>query len=376
MKTDILKKGYGTIRDLASHLKTSNIILFESINDFDGSSLEVYNYLKNNGYDKKYRLIWSVKNPESLNNDNYNSIGYLAKSFKNIYYENKAKYVFFEDILPVARRKPEQTVVYLSHACPVLKNCRGKIIVGDKCDYAICTNDAVEDFISYQFTVEKEKLFICGLPRNDVLFRKHNELEKISNEKFDKVIFWLPTFRKIADRIDSEKNYYLDIPTIENKQQLNKLNSFAKELNTLIIIKFHPRAQISTDDIENYSNIIILTDKDKKALGVETYPLLTQTDALISDYSSIAFDYLLLDKPIGFITEDMKDYNIGFAFDDVENYMPGSKINSFDDLCTFISNVATNKDDYKSERKRVLDWANKYRDSENAKRVVERFIEK
>ena len=74
MKTDILKKGYGIVRDLASHLKVSNIILFESINDFDGSSLEVYNYLKDNGYDKKYKLIWSVKNPESLNNKNYNSI--------------------------------------------------------------------------------------------------------------------------------------------------------------------------------------------------------------------------------------------------------------------------------------------------------------
>ena len=373
--SNILKKGYGVVRDLASHLKVSNIILFESINDFDGSSLEVYNFLRKNGYDKKYKLIWSVKNPESRKNKNYNSIAYLAKSFKNLYYENKARYVFFEDLPPVARRKTEQTVIYLSHGSPFLKNCKGNIVLQDKCDYSICTNDDTKDFISYQLTIDKDKLFVCGLPRNDVLFKKHNELSKLTQTHFEKVILWLPTFRKLEGRIDSQKEYFLDIPAINSADDLCKLNEFAKIHKTLLIIKFHPRAAV--DKIpKHYSNIIILSDKEKKALGVETYPLLTQIDALISDYSSIAFDYLLLDRPIGFVTEDMKDYTLGFALPDIENYMPGEKINSFDDLCSFIKDVASDKDEYSAERKRVCDWANKYRDSNNAKRVAERFIEK
>ena len=375
MKENILKKGYGLIRDAFTHLKVSDIVLFESINDFDGSSLEIYNYLKNNGYDKKYTLVWSVKNPESLNNTNYTSIGYLKKSLKNLYYENKAKYVFYEDLPPIARFKKEQTVVYLTHGCPFLKNCKDNINIRNKCDYSLCTGDDVKDFLSEQFCVDKSIFFVCSLPRNDVLFREHSELIKITDKKYDNVILWLPTFRKIGDRIDSSKSYYLDIPTIENEKQLKELNNIAKNYNTLIIIKFHPRSEISST-FNTYSNIILLSDKDKKALGVETYSLLTQTDALISDYSSIAFDYLLLDRPIGFVTEDMNDYNLGFAFDDVLNYMPGEKINSFDDLAKFIKNISQGKDDYKQERERVCSWANKYKDSNNAKRVVEKFIEK
>ncbi len=375
MKESILKKGYGLIRDTFKHLKVSDIILFESINDFDGSSLEIYNYLIENGYDKKYKLVWSVKNPESLNNNHYNSIGYLEKSFRNLFYENKAKFVFYEDLPPVARFKKEQTVVYLTHGCPFLKNCKGNININGKCDFSLCTNDDVEDFLSNQLCVDKSIFFVCGLPRNDVLFKEHNELTKITDKEFKNVILWLPTFRKIGDRIDSKKSYYLDIPTIENEEQLTELNALAKEHSTLIIIKFHPRAEINSAEKE-YSNIILLSDKEKKALSVETYPLLTQTDALISDYSSIAFDYLLLNKPIGYVTEDMNDYSLGFAFDNVLNYMPGEKINSFDNLGKFIENISSGKDDYKEERNKVCTWANKYQDSYNAKRVVERFIEK
>ena len=376
MISKLLKKGYGLVRDVFARLKVSNIILFESINDFDGSSLEIYNYLVKKGYDKKYKLVWSVKNKESLKNKSFSSVAYLAKSIKNLYFENKAKYVFFEDMSPVARRKKEQTVIYLTHGCPTIKDARGKISAGEHCDYALCTNDIITDFMSEQISVEKEKFFICGLPRNDVLFKDFDELSKINDKQFKKVILWLPTFRKLGDRTDSTKEYFLNIPTLENEEQLKALNALAKKLNTLIIIKFHPRIEFGDNETYGYSNIVILSDKEKKALGIETYALLTQTDALISDYSSIAFDWLLLDRPIGFVTEDMKDYSAGFAFENVEDYMPGEKINSFDALCKFIENISNEIDEFKSERERVCSWANKYRDSDNAKRVVERFIEK
>ena len=376
MKTDILNKGYAAVRNLASHLKTSNIILFESINDFDGSSLQIYNYLKENGYDKKYKLVWSVKNPENLGNDKYDSIGYLKKSFRNLCFENKAKYVFFEDLPPVARLKKDQTVVYLTHGCPTIKDTSGKISAGNHCSFSICTNDIITDYMSKQINVEKEKFFICGLPRNDVLFKQGNELEKITKKQFEKVVLWLPTFRKINGRTDSTKEYYLNIPTIENAEQLKALNDFAKKLNVLIIIKFHPRVEYQGDEAFDYSNVIIMSDKEIKKLKVDSYALLTQIDALISDYSSIAFDWLLLGRPIGYVTEDMKDYTAGFALENVLDYMPGEKINSFDELCEFIENISRGVDEFKSERERVCAWANKYRDSNNAKRVVERFIEK
>ena len=120
---------------------------------------------------------------------------------------------------------------------------------------------------------------------------------------------------------------------------------------------------------------MILSDKDKKSLGVETYPLLTQTDALISDCSSITVDYMLLNEPIAYITDDMKEYKIGFALPNIESYMPGPKINAFEKLCEFVENIANGKDEYSDRRKAVSSWANKYNDGKNAERVVKKFIE-
>ena len=55
--------------------------------------------------------------------------------------------------------------------------------------------------------------------------------------------------------------------------------------------------------------------------------MLGSSDALITDYSSVYFDYLLLDKPIGFTVDDMELYikDRGFIFNNPEEYMPGKR---------------------------------------------------
>ena len=74
--------------------------------------------------------------------------------------------------------------------------------------------------------------------------------------------------------------------------------------------------------------------------------ILNKADALISDYSSVAVDYLLLDRPIGFAVDDLDRYSKarGFIFDDVEEWLPGAILKNEEDIVEFIKDVACNKD--------------------------------
>ena len=106
--------------------------------------------------------------------------------------------------------------------------------------------------------------------------------------------------------------------------------------------------------------------------GYDLYKVIACADAMITDYSSVYFDYLLLNRPIGFTVEDIGIYQRarGFIFENPFEYMPGQKINSREDFVNFCLNVAQKKDDYILERKKVNDLVNYYQDGENTKRLL------
>ena len=99
---------------------------------------------------------------------------------------------------------------------------------------------------------------------------------------------------------------------------------------------------------------------------------------MITDYSSIYFDYLLCNKPIGAVWEDIEEYkkNPGFCID-VNYYMKGAfKIYNLSDLIKFISDVSNNIDNLKKEREEICKYANYSKDGKNSERVVDFIIEK
>lgn len=72
-------------------------------------------------------------------------------------------------------------------------------------------------------------------------------------------------------------------------------------------------------------------------------------DGLISDYSSIAVDYMLLDRPLGYVLTDLESYRNtrGFVFENPEAYMPGEKIYNLEDLKDYFSHIAVGEDPLK-----------------------------
>lgn len=199
------------------------------------------------------------------------------------------------------------------------------------------------------------------------------DLSKITNDSYKKVILWMPTFRKAIsfDRNDSTMELPLGVPILENVNACIRLNDFLQEENALLIIKIHPMQDPTTIKIKEMSNIIILDKNAVKQRGIDNYRLMKDVDALISDYSSAAYDFLHADKPIGFTLDDVKDYKLGLIFEKPEEYMPGHIIFNQNDFMAFIEDVVNGKDPYMQERRRISDLFFKYHDRNSSQRLAE-----
>ena len=105
------------------------------------------------------------------------------------------------------------------------------------------------------------------------------------------------------------------------------------------------------------------------------YKLVKDSDFLITDYSSIYFDYLLLNRPIGFTIEDMKEYegNRGFVFEHPFEYMPGRIIQNKEEFMCFLQDTVAGIDGYEEERARVNALVNQVNTPDNCKGLLEKI---
>ena len=93
-------------------------------------------------------------------------------------------------------------------------------------------------------------------------------------------------------------------------------------------------------------------------------------DALISDYSGAAYEYLQLNRPLGYVLDDINDYKIGFVVDDIHKLMAGHEIYTIEDLKKFIIDVIDDNDTYKERREKLRDYIYKYHDGNSSERLA------
>lgn len=218
-----------------------------------------------------------------------------------------------------------------------------------KYDVVLSTSDFVSDY-SFSKIYDYKKLVNFGYPRNDVLYNHDLPLMNIDIKLYD-------------DVIDKKHKYIVYMPTHrplgfeKNPIDYEKLNNFAFENDYKIIIKMHPFvAEKLRDDLSFYqkqnvelSNLIIYESY------MDIYPILKYVDILISDYSSVYFDFLYVNKPIIFFCYDYEKWvegEQGIILDYFE-YSPGDKCYSFEELLVLIKKNIE-KDNYKIEREKIF----------------------
>ncbi|MCD8776934.1 CDP-glycerol glycerophosphotransferase family protein [Mammaliicoccus sciuri] len=213
----------------------------------------------------------------------------------------EANVVILESYLP-DDFKPNGTIIQLWHGTPLKRlfldskepkqnidiyNYRArkynKLI---KQDYFITDVESINNVFKSAFPLEETEIVACGYPRNEYLLEQHsnsNEINKIKQQL----------------NLNTEKETILYTPTWRDNQEEEFLLEFTDEMKAKynIIYKYHE------EDHANKQHNYIDTRQ------FETQQLLLVSDIVISDYSSIVFDALTIDKKVYLYTPDFNNYD-------------------------------------------------------------------
>lgn len=368
--------------------KKGKIIVFSSFPDVADNSFAVFDYLIKNEKDKEYLMVWLIDDYSKIDKINKNiyerfgniSVKYIKKnSFLGIYYYIFSRYIFCtHGIFSGVTLCKKQIKINLWHAMPtkrigLLDNKKKEDIATS--NYMTATSDIFVNLLAKAFGMDEKNILKIGQPRNDLLFRGDNSLRKIGidKEQYNKVFLWMPTYR-VSTRGDIRTDGKIKesgLPLLD-QEEIIKLNDLLFKENFLFVIKLHPIAQVTIKYFDNLSNIIFISDEILIDSNVQLYSIIGECGVLLTDYSSVYIDYLILNRPIGFIIDDLEDYknNRGFVFDNFEEWAPGKKIRTFRELENFILDVKNNIDEYKEIREKINKKFNKFVDGESSKRLI------
>lgn len=373
MRTKIKYLILHTMAKVVSLLPTRYII-FESIPDMADNTLCVYNEMNRRGIYKKYQFVWAcneINNAEREVGIKYIDINNKVKRF---YYSMRSKCLISCNTI-LESFGDYQKSIYLTHGFGLKKS--GGYVAPDGVDIVVGLSEVANKVIGKELNIPLSKFIVTGYPRNDV-FKCSNskKIEILFELQYSKIIAWYPTFRQHKSH-SGHSEAANTLPIIHNAESAMEINKCAKEHNVLIIIKPHFSQDTSYLTDLNLSNIKLINDAFFVEKGITSYGFLRECDALVTDYSSIYFDYLLCDKPIAAVWEDIAEYkkNRGFAVD-VDHYMKGAyKVYDYSDFVSFIMEVAESIDSCKESREAIKDEVHFFKDGNSTKRVVD-IIEK
>ena len=209
-----------------------------------------------------------------------------------------------------------------------------------------------QSFLEYEYNYDEEVIKVLGFPRFDNLV----------NNSDKKQILIMPTWRRSVDHLNDEQivksEYFQKINELFNSKRLIKL---AKEHDYAIIIKPHPKIMEFIDLFD--TNDYVYVDKDSSY-----QQLFNNSSILITDYSSVAFDFAYIKKPVLYYQYG-EDYHFEETFFDYETMGFGEVIDNIDDLVDKIGEYLDNGCKMKEKYKSRVDSFYKFKDKDNCKRV-------
>ena len=360
---------------------TKPVILFESYPDFNGSALEVYRELINRGYDKKYDLIWAVYADFKLKTE-FKTV----KFFNCETAEKKAILNRTKCIIDSNRyiKKPNARIFrfHVRHGC-CLKNSIGyNRNLGDV-DAILTTSDDMLKLDQQIFAPEiKNKFVVLGMPATDRLFApKDLYASGLIDElcgpghKFSKIIGWLPTFREHRRSHFGKNRFPYGLPAIHSEAEFNAVNDMLVSNNMLLIVQMHHAQAKNYGKPPKCSNIVFVGEPQKAKCGLATTDILGNCDALLTDYSAAYHEFVILDRPIGLIVEDLLEYSkVKGFFCNYLDWIKGDYIINNTALINWLNAIAHGVDANKAAREISLNKIHKFKDAHATQRTVDYLI--
>ena len=340
-----------------------NLIVFETEGDYWDNGRVFYEYLVENGYNDKYKIVWFVHEPEKYkkqkNVEFVSRFGY-GINFKAQKVLAQGHCFLFTHPWWFINRREGQVVINLTHSTMQLK-AGGSIDVSNSFDYILCASEEAKKIKRITYHAKEQQMIILGMPRNDLLFKKVNINKLIEKYNGEKIVMSMVTFKQSYNNVDSRKSDLYSLNVVNTESEMNELNTFLKQNDIILVIKIHHLQDISFLRRGQYTNIYYFQDSDLEKSDIQLYELLGHSDALLTDYSSVFYDYLFVNRPIGFLIDDLSNYERGFCVENPLEAMPGPKIYNVEQLMSFMKNVINGEDDYKQVRENMLNEVHYYK---------------
>lgn len=342
----------------------------------------LHEYISKHPKYQKYRCIFAIKNhrEKNLQIDNAKIIEYFSIPY--FFYLARSKYWIANCKLPkYVLKKPSQIYLQTWHGTP-LKKLAHDIVVPEgttfyrsgmsieemrstydddvsKYNYMISPSAFTTEVFQSAFKIARQRLIETGYPRNDILSNYQNsDLEAIKTKlnlpSNKKVILYAPTWR---DNSFNLKGYTFKLKVDFKKWQ--------KALGKDYVVIFKPHYLIVNDfDLESVKDFVYFVDPKE-----DISSLYLIADILVTDYSSVFFDYAILKRPIYFYMYDLDSYRDelrGFYLD-IYHDLPGKVIENEDIL---LEKISQSEFDY-NKLKLFNQRFNNHEDGNASKRVLD-----
>lgn len=354
--------------------KTGNKILFTSDSRacIGGNQKFVYDRMVERGVDKQFKFRFSYKDSIKSYRPFFNKIMFT-------YYLATSDIIILDDYQPeiyVVDYDPKVKIIQLWHACGAFKTLGLERISKPgapafdtrvhKCyTYMTVSSDHSVLHHAEAFGISESKIVPVGIARTDIFFDKAYKKDAIDRmytvfpeaKKANQVILYAPTFRG-----ENAKNASFPMQMLD----FDALGKYLTKTNNVMIIKMHPFVKTPLDIPEEYKHCIIDASEIR-----EVNDILFITDLLITDYSSVIYEFSLFNKPMLFYAFDWMKYegDRGF-YEPYVKTVPGKIVRTFDQLIE-----ALEKQDYDFDKMKDFVKKNfKYTDGKSTDRIIDQLI--
>lgn len=328
------------IMRMIARLPVKKVIVFESFfgKQLSDSPKAIYEYLKEHEDYQQYRLIWSVKSSFETFFDAANCEYVRRGSFKWLLLMARARYWVNNTRQPAWLTKNKRTTyIQTWHGTPLKKlgvdieqvtmpgtttaNYRINFIRDTKkWDVLLAQNDYSAKVFERAFKVDKTKIITTGYPRNDRLTRYKTQdtiaiKQQLNLPQDKKIILYAPTWK---DNQSYRRGQYKAFLELDLKQLYQSLGE-----EYLILIKWH---YLIADHVTIPSEYADFAIKVPQTMDINDYFLIS--DILITDYSSVFFDFAILNRPIVFFTPDWEKYQteVRGMYPELSDDLPGAVV--------------------------------------------------
>lgn len=356
----------------------NNLVFIES---FSGKSYSdnpkyIYQYMLNQNME--YNFVWGMNEKKNIPG-NPKQIPRL--SLRYFYYLARARYWISNVRMPGYLDKRDGNVFLQTwHGTPLKRLATDMDEVqmpgtntanyklnflkeSSKWDYLISPNQYSSDIFRRAFQYDNRMLEF-GYPRNDILYQKNTESSiavlknKMALPEDKKIVLYAPTWRD--DEFYSRGNYKFRLQLDLEKMQRQLGDEY------VVVLRMHYLIA-SQMDISDFTGFAYdFSDYDDVA---ELYLV---SDILITDYSSVFFDYANLKRPILFFTYDLDKYRDqlrGFYID-IEKELPGPLVKTTDEIIDSIENIDDIQETYQEQYNAFFDRFCKWDDGHASENIV------